>query len=113
VKDDRLYLIHILERIARVDSYIGGDREAFFQSSLIQDAILRNLEIIGAAAKRVSAPIRERYPDIPWRLLGGFRDVLIHRYNGVDLEEVWNIIANDLPILKAQLRAILEDLGPI
>lgn len=109
MKDDRLYLIHILERISRIESYITGKRENFTQSPLIQDAVLRNLEIIGEAAKRVSPLLRERYPQIPWRRIAGLRDVLIHHYDGVDLEEVWNIIVKDLPILKKQLQTILEN----
>ncbi len=74
-----------------------------------QDAIIRNLEIIGEATKRLSKPLKEQYPDIPWRSIAGLRDVLIHDYMGVDLESVWNVIENDLPPLKEQLMIILRD----
>jgi uncharacterized protein with HEPN domain len=84
VKDDRFYLIHVLERIQRIESYTTGGREAFLASSMIQDAVIRNFEIIGEAAKQVSESFRLLHPGLPWRRLAGFRDVLIHNYPGVD-----------------------------
>jgi uncharacterized protein with HEPN domain len=109
VKDDRFYLIHILERIQRIESYTTGGREAFLASSMIQDAVIRNFEIIGEAAKQVSESFRSFHPGLPWRRLAGFRDVLIHNYPGVDLEEVWNIITGHLPVLREGLKAALQD----
>jgi len=109
VKDGRFYLIHILERIQRIESYTAGGREAFLASSMIQDAVIRNFEIIGEAVKGISENFRLVHPGLPWRRLAGFRDVLIHNYPGVDLEEVWNIITSHLPGLREGIEAGLQD----
>jgi len=109
VKDYRLYLIHIQERIQRIESYTTGGREAFLASSMIQDAVIRNFEIMGEAAKRIPESFRLVHPVLPWRRLAGFRDVLIHNYPGVDLEEIWNIIIEHLPALREGIEAALQD----
>src|SRR5262249_13748499 len=67
------------------------------EDTMTQDAVIRNFEIIGEAAKRVPEAYRRRYPEIPWRLMAGFRDVLIHAYEGIDLYSVWRIVSDDLP----------------
>lgn len=103
MKDDRLYLVHIMERIRRREEYTAGGHETFLSSPLHQDAVCRNLEVIGEAAKNISDRMKEAHPEIPWRRIAGLRDLLIHRYMGVDLEEVWNIVARDLPELKERL----------
>jgi uncharacterized protein with HEPN domain len=90
VKDDRLYLIHILERIDRIESYVQDGREAFVASPIQQDAVMRNLEVIGEAAKCISEDLKQCNSDIPWRQIAGLRDVLIHQYMGVDITRVWN-----------------------
>ena len=107
---DRLYLIHILECIEKIESYTVDGREAFMKSRMIQDAVIRNFEVIGEATKRVSMDVRQQYPDIRWRDVAGFRDVLIHDYLGVDLDEVWNIVQTTMPILKDQVAHILQSL---
>jgi uncharacterized protein with HEPN domain len=108
VKDDKLYLINMLECIERIESYTSSGYEAFKSSTLIQDAVIRNFEILGEAAKRLSQELRRSGPEIPWTNIAGLRDVLIHNYTAVDIDKVWNIVENDLPALKAGLRTILN-----
>jgi uncharacterized protein with HEPN domain len=110
VSGDLLYLIHILERIGRIASYTTDGRQAFLQSMLVQDGVIRNFEVIGEAAKQISAETKQRYPQLPWRRVAGFRDVLIHGYMGVDVERVWNIVEQDLPTLKWQMERVLQEL---
>ena len=109
-KDPRVYLAQILERIERILQYTAGGKEAFFADPLIQDAVIRNFEIIGEAAKRIPETYREKYPSIPWRGLAAFRDVLIHQYAGVSIAEVWQIIDRDLSGLRDAILAILPPL---
>ncbi|MBI3961810.1 MAG: DUF86 domain-containing protein [Deinococcus sp.] len=111
MKDDQLYLLHIAQCIQRIESYTQDGRAAFMASSLTQDAVIRNLEIIGEATKRISQDLKQAYPDVPWRRVAGLRDVLIHNYIRVDLDEVWNVMEADLPGLKSKIEAILQELG--
>lgn len=111
---DAIYLEHIAERIRRIEDCAQEGKEAFESSHILQDAIVRNFEVIGEAVKQLSPEIREKYPGVPWRRVAGFRDVLIHDYMGVDLDEVWNVIQKDLPDLKrtvSEMRAEIEDGG--
>jgi uncharacterized protein with HEPN domain len=108
VKDDHLYLIHIMECIQRIEEYTKDGRDDFMDSSMKQDAVIRNFEVIGEAAKRLSPNRRDFYPGVPWRRISGFRDLLIHNYMGVDLNEVWNIVENDLPELKQLIMTIIS-----
>jgi len=111
VKDDRLYLIHILECADRIADYTRGGREEFLSDTKTQDAVIRNFEIIGEAAKRVSDGVRGLAPDIPWRRIGGFRDILIHQYEGVDLHAVWLVVERELPSLKRSIEHVLAQLA--
>ena len=108
MKDERLYLHHMLERCERVAGYISGGRDAFFASEQQQDAVIRNLEVIGEAAKRVGPELRASLPDLDWRRIGGMRDVLIHGYLGVDIDEVWNVASKHLPVVEQVLRRCLN-----
>lgn len=108
MKTDKLYLQHILDAIVKIEEYTSGGREGFFDESYWQDAVIRQLEIIGEATKRISDLVRQQYPDIPWRQMAGLRDVLIHNYMGVDLNAVWEITQHDLPDLKIAIQSILE-----
>ncbi len=104
MKDENLYLIHITECVDKISSYVSGGEEQFLGSSLTQDAVIRNLEIIGEAAKKLSIEIRGQAPEVPWQKVCGMRDVLIHGYMGVDLKEVWRVVSQDLaPLRKAVL----------
>ena len=109
-KDPRVYLAHILECADRIERYLGQDREAFLRDTMVQDAVIRNFEVIGEAAKRILEQFRVVHAEIPWRLMAGFRDVLIHDYEGVDLERVWRIAQEDLPAVKTAIARILPSL---
>lgn len=111
MKDDRVYLLHMREAAERISRFTVGGREQFLTDPMRQDAVLRNFEVLGEAAKRVSGTTRERYPELPWRQVAGFRDVIIHQYEGVDLDQVWLRVENDLPELATRLDAILAELG--
>ncbi|MFC4766837.1 DUF86 domain-containing protein [Effusibacillus consociatus] len=106
MKDDRIYIAHILSSIQKIETYTSLDRDAFVKSELIQDAVIRNLEIIGEATSKISEAFRDNYPDIPWSQMKALRNVLIHNYMGVDLDIVWNVVFRELPDLKEKLKAL-------
>lgn len=105
VNRDALLFVHIADAIVRIERYTAGGRESFFGDVLIQDGVIRNLEVIGEAVKNLSEDARARQPAIPWRRIAGLRDFLIHVYFGIDLANVWEVVVNRLPELK---RAVQE-----
>ena len=112
MKDDRIYLRHILDAIGKIESYVAIGRDTFMTASHWQDAVIRQLEIIGEATRKLSPHFRSRYPQVPWRRIAGLRDVLIHDYMGVRLPAVWEVTQTDLPGLKVQIQGMLRELGP-
>jgi len=101
MKDDLLYLIHISECIGRIESYLAGKtKEEFMSTTLLQDAVLRNLQTLAESTQRISDALKSRHQEIDWYRISGFRNILVHDYLGVDVERVWNILENDLPDLK-------------
>lgn len=96
---DRVLLAHMRECLARIDEYAGAERARFEGSRLIQDAVIRNLQTLAESSQRLSADIKATEPQIPWRDLAGFRNVIVHGYLGVDLGAVWLVVEKDLPAL--------------
>ncbi|MEN6424152.1 MAG: DUF86 domain-containing protein [Phycisphaerales bacterium] len=109
MKDDRIYLMHILDCIRRIEEDTVGGGDAFFSSRTLQDAVLRNLQTLAESAQRLSEAIRARYPQIEWHRIGAFRNVLVHDYLGIDIERIWEIIQRDVPDLKKTVLSMLED----
>ncbi len=109
-KDPRVYLAHILECIQKIERFTADGKVRFFQDVMVQDAVVRNFEVIGEAAKRLDDAYRGAHPEIPWRALAGLRDVLIHQYQGVDMERVWAVVENELPGLKQAIARLLPPL---
>jgi uncharacterized protein with HEPN domain len=111
-KENSVRLRHILEAIERIEKYLQGfDEEKFKTDFLYQDAVLRQLEIIGEASKNLSSDLRENNPHIEWRKMAGTRDRLAHGYFSVDTEIVWRITQDFLPTLKIDIKKILESLS--
>ena len=102
------FLKDIHEGIRRIMQYTCVGYSDFLIDIKTQDAVIRNIEIIGEAAKNISEDFKNRYPDIPWKNLTGARDKLIHHYFGINLEVVWYIIKDDLPPLLEQIKIIIE-----
>ena len=111
MEKDSVYLKHILDAIIAIEGYIEKVDFADFQehkNKLTQDGVMRELEIIGEAAKSLSAEFKSSYSEIPWKDIMSMRDRLIHEYFGVDLKVVWETVQEDLPKLKAQIEGILS-----
>lgn len=102
-KDPQVYLAHIRDAISLIREYTKEGRDSFFQDRKTQDAVIRNLEIIGEAVKQLPAEITERHSEIPWKDIAGMRDRLIHHYFGVNMKLVWGVVENRLDDLHAAI----------
>lgn len=108
MKDDRAYLIHILECIRRIEHHRRAGRRKFLNSTTIQDAVLRNLQTLAESTQRLSEERKALQPQIPWAEIAGFRNVLVHNYLGIDLETIWGIMTDEVAELKIAVQTILE-----
>lgn len=107
-KDPKIFLRHIIESIEWIEAYSKNlTKEDFFKSQQVQDALIRRVEIIGEAVKNLPGDFKEKHPSIPWQEIAGMRDVLIHEYFGVALNQVWVVISEDVPRLKQYISKIL------
>ena len=109
MKDDKVYLSHILDAIEKIETYLTGQTyESFATNNMIIDAVVRELEIIGEATNHLSDLLRESHPEIPWRDAIDMRDILIHEYFGVRTHLVWDTCKEDLPELKKLIDDLLD-----
>jgi len=107
IKNDNIFITHILKCIDSIFEYTKGmNEENFLQNQLVQDAVIRNFEVIGEATKNISEELKLKNQDIPWRKMAGMRDKLIHDYIGVDIFSVWAVVVKILPELKSKLEKI-------
>ena len=104
VHADLVYIQHILDAIQRIDEYLQGvSEEMFYEMYLVQDGVIRQLEIIGEATKQISQETRDANEQIPWKDMAGMRDKLIHAYFGVDMELIWLTATSDIPFLRREI----------
>lgn len=96
---DRVYVDHMLECIDRIGEYTEHDEVRFRQSRLIQDAVIRNLQVLAESSQRLSDDAKARESAIPWRAISGFRNILVHNYLGIDLDAIWSVVRTELPSL--------------
>jgi len=107
MKHDAVYLKHILEAIEQIEIYIANlSEEQFRNNRLVQDGVVRQLEIIGEASRYLSSECRDNHPEIPWRQMIGMRNRVIHAYFDVNLTIVWEVVQHDLPVLKQNIKRI-------
>lgn len=113
MRSDRERLLDILESIERIEKYAARGRQAFERDELLQTWVVHHVQIIGEAAAKLSEQLCSGHPGVPWAEIVAMRNVLVHEYFGVDVEEIWATVQHDLPRLKQKLAAILAELPPV
>lgn len=112
IKDRSVYIRHVYDCILRIKEYVQDGKEAFFLDRKTQDAVIRNLEVIGQAVKDLDIDsLTVSHPDIPWQQIAGARNILAHQYLGVDVRLIWNIVEQHLPKLEKGIIQIAKHEG--
>ena len=107
-KDPKIFIEHILESIEDIEKYTKGQtKEKFSKAKMMQDAVMRKLEVIGEAVKNLPASFKKKYPKIAWREIAGMRDILIHEYFGVNINVVWSTVKKDIPKFKKEIEELV------
>jgi uncharacterized protein with HEPN domain len=110
MKDDKLYLLHISECLDRIDRYVSEGEEQFMKDTKTQDAVLRNLQVMAESTQRLSSELKLAHPEVDWRGIAGFRNILVHDYLGISLTRIWEIIEGPLKKLKDNIDTINNSL---
>jgi uncharacterized protein with HEPN domain len=106
-RHEKLRLVDILDAIDRITSYVEGmDYDDFLADRKTQDAVTRNIEIIGEAARALPEDFKERHAEIPWSEIVAMRNVIVHQYFGILPEVVWDVVKNELPTLRSQIAGL-------
>ncbi|MBI5051285.1 DUF86 domain-containing protein [Candidatus Micrarchaeota archaeon] len=106
----KVYLEDILDCINNIQNYTKGQSyEDFEDNKMLVDAVLRNLEVIGEAVKKIPSDLKKKYSEVEWKKMAGLRDILIHEYFGIDLRIIWDIVVNKLPSLKTSIQKIIKE----
>lgn len=105
-KDDDIYIKHMLDSILRIYEYVES-KDQFYHTQLVQDAVMRNLQVMAESSQRISAEIKKQYPEIPWKNISGFRNILVHDYLGVDLDVIWSVVDQELHPLELVLTEMM------
>jgi uncharacterized protein with HEPN domain len=109
-RDSRVYLEDILEATRKITAYTRSlSKAAFLEDEKTFDAVVRNLEVIGEAVKKLPEDLRAKHPALEWKKMAGLRDILIHEYFGLDAEIVWDIVQNKVPVLDREVRTMLNE----
>jgi len=111
-RDILIFIKHIEENINDIEMLIRNlNKNSFFRNKEKQNAVVRSLEIIGEAVKNIPESFRKKYPSVEWKEIAGMRDKLVHHYFGVNLENVWKVVKEDIPVLKRKIKKILKEGG--
>ncbi len=106
-KDNRVYIEHMLMCIEKINRYTEGSKEKFFDSPLLQDAVIRNLQVLAESSQRISDDLKRIHAEVAWRDISGFRNILVHDYLGIDCDTIWSVVEQDIPALYKSLKKML------
>ncbi len=110
MKNEKVYFQYILECIQKIEEDIACGRDTFLSSHLYQDAVLRNLHTLTESTQRISESLKREHPEVEWKSIAAFRNVLVHDYLGIDIDRIWQAVSRDIPELKKSIEKMLEEI---